>query len=153
MKSVLCLCVILIYCSVARPQEKRANATLVAVPEKHCAVAADEAALSQIAERWKDGYNNGRAAEVASLYAEDATYLTQHFVTGIVQGRAAIQAYVQRGVDAGYHIDSIQVLATECSGDFAYTMTLRVHQRRAEGVRCQRRRAQENREEMAHRGS
>jgi len=122
MKSVLCLCVILICCSVARPQEKRANATLVAVPEKHCAVAADEAALSQIAERWKDGYNNGRAAEVASLYAEDATYLTQHFVTGIVQGRAAIQAYVQRGVDAGYHIDSIQVLATECSGDFAYTI-------------------------------
>jgi len=92
------------------------------VPEKHCTVAADDAALRQIAEQWKDGYNNGHAAAVASLYAEDATYLTQHFAAGIVQGRSAIQAYVQRGVDARYHIDSIQLLSTVCSGDFAYTI-------------------------------
>ncbi len=121
MKNVLSLCVILVCSLVALPQEKPAN-TSPSVPEKRCNVPADEAALSQIAERWKDGYNNGRAAAVAALYAEDATYLTQHFVTGIVQGRAAIQAYVQRGVDAGYHIDSIQVLSTVCSGDLAYTI-------------------------------
>ena len=121
-KDILFLCVILGSCPVAHPQGKPATTAAALVSDKHCTSAADEAALRQIAERWKDGYNNGQAAEVASLYAPDATYLTQHFVTGIVQGRAAIQAYVQRGVDAGYRVDSIQVLSTECSGDFAYTI-------------------------------
>jgi ketosteroid isomerase-like protein len=119
MKDVLFLCVILL-CSLAYPQETAATAT--AVPQKHCAVPADDAALSRIAEQWKDGYNNGHAADVASLYAENATYLTQHLATGIVQGRAAIQAYVQRGIDAKYHVDSIQILSTVCSGDLAYTI-------------------------------
>jgi ketosteroid isomerase-like protein len=106
---------------VAPPQEK-ALKPATAVRQNHCTVPADEAALSKIAEQWKDGYNNGHAANVAALYAEDATYLTQHFATGIVQGRAAIQAYVQRGVDARYHIDCIQVLSIVCSGNLAYTI-------------------------------
>jgi uncharacterized protein (TIGR02246 family) len=79
-------------------------------------------ALTRIPEQWKEGYNSGDAAKVARLYADDAYYLTQHFITGIVRGRAAIQAYVQRGVDAEYHIDSIQIMALGCSGDLAYTV-------------------------------
>ena len=122
MKNTWVLCVIFVCSLTAHPQQKAANAPAAAVAQSHCAVAADEAALRLVAEQWRDGYNNGHAAQVASLYAKDATYLTQHFVTGIVQGRAAIQAYVQRGVDAGYHIDSIQVLSTDCSGDLAYTV-------------------------------
>ena len=84
---------------------------------------ADSSALNQIVERWKTGYNEGDAAKVAALYAENAYYLTQHFVTGIVHGRAAIQAYIQNGVSARYHVDSIQVVTMECVGDFAYTVT------------------------------
>jgi ketosteroid isomerase-like protein len=84
--------------------------------------AAQERALRQIPERWKEGYNRGDAAKVARLYAEGSYYLTQHFITGIVRGRAAIQSYVQRGVDAKYHIDSIQIMAMGCSGDLAYTV-------------------------------
>jgi ketosteroid isomerase-like protein len=76
----------------------------------------------QIAEDWKDGYNSGNAAQVAALYAEDAYYLTQHFVTGLVKGRTNIRAYVQRGVDAKYHVDSIEILTTDCSGDMAYSI-------------------------------
>lgn len=91
--------------------------------ENHCGVPADDAAIREIAERWKDGYNDGQAAGVASLYTEDAYYLTQHFATGIVHGRDAIQAYVQHGVNAKYHIDSIQTIALTCSGDFAYSVT------------------------------
>jgi ketosteroid isomerase-like protein len=86
----------------------------------------DEAAIGaaqRIVDTWKDGYNNGDAARVGALYSEDAYYLTQHFATGIVQGRARIQAYVQRGVDAGYHIDSLRILSVGCSGDFMYTVT------------------------------
>lgn len=84
---------------------------------------ADRAAIKQIVEQWKDGYNNGEASKVAALYTEDAYYLTQHYVAGIVHGRAAIQAYVQRGAAARYHIESIRTILVECSGDFAYTIT------------------------------
>ena len=81
-----------------------------------------DAVARQIAERWKDGYNSGHADQVAALYTENAYYLTQHFVTGIVHGRANIKAYVQRGVDAKYHVDSIEILATDCSGNMAYSI-------------------------------
>lgn len=82
----------------------------------------DYKAVSMIINRWMDGYNNGHAESVAMLYTPDAWYLTQHFITGIVQGRAAIQAYVQRGVDAKYHIDSIRILKMQYAGDFAYVI-------------------------------
>ena len=83
----------------------------------------DQSALDQIAAQWESAYNEGDATKVAALYTDDAYYLTQHFVTGIVHGRAAIRAYVQNGVDAHYRVDSIKVIAMECFGDFAYTIT------------------------------
>jgi ketosteroid isomerase-like protein len=77
----------------------------------------------KIIEQWREGYNKGEAAKVAALYKEDAYYLTQHYVTGIVHGRAQIQAYIQLGVDAKYHIDSIHAISIDCSGNFAYAVT------------------------------
>jgi ketosteroid isomerase-like protein len=71
----------------------------------------------------KPGKNRRDAAQVASLYSEDAYYLTQHFVSGVVYPRDQIQAYVQRGVDVHYRVDSIDVLHSYCAGDFAYTIT------------------------------
>lgn len=98
-----------------------ASAAGNAAPASACSVA-DEAAIRRISETWRDGYNRGDAAKVAALYAPDAYYLTQHFVTGIVHPREKIQAYVQRGADARYHLDSIEILKLECSGDFAYSV-------------------------------
>jgi uncharacterized protein (TIGR02246 family) len=92
------------------------------VPGSRCGIATDDAQLRHIADEWKRGYNRGDAARVAALYKEDATYLTQHFAGGIVHGRARIQAYVQRGVDAKYKVDTIEVLSTSCSGNMAYTI-------------------------------
>jgi ketosteroid isomerase-like protein len=80
-------------------------------------------AITRITQDWKDGYNSGNADQVAALYDQDAYYLTQHFATGIVHGRPNIRAYVQRGVDAHYRIDSIQMIALHCSGGFAYAVT------------------------------
>jgi uncharacterized protein (TIGR02246 family) len=94
-----------------------------AYPQERPCSPADQASIHQIAELWKEGYNQGNATKVAALYADDAFYLTQHFITGMVAGRPQIQAYVQRGVDAKYHIDSIQNLTSVCSGDFAYAIT------------------------------
>lgn len=88
-----------------------------------CSNAGDARAILQIAQAWKDGYNSGDSAKVAALYAQDAVYLTQHFAAGIVPGRAKIRKYVELGVKARYHIDSIQVLSGACSGDFAYAIT------------------------------
>lgn len=79
--------------------------------------------LNTIAEKWKAGYNDGEAAKVAALYTEDAFSLTQHYITGIVHGRPAIQAYIQNGIDAHYQVDRIEVLRQECVADIAYTIT------------------------------
>jgi ketosteroid isomerase-like protein len=76
---------------------------------------ADESAIRKIADDFRDAYNSGNAAQVASLYSDGAYYLTQHYVDGIVEGRQNIQAYVQRGVDAHYHIDSIEVEKVNCA--------------------------------------
>ncbi|MFB3827372.1 MAG: DUF4440 domain-containing protein [Bryobacteraceae bacterium] len=89
---------------------------------QRCAAPADDQAIRRIAAEWKEGYNGGDAAKVAALYDENAYYLTQHFATGIVHGRSRIQAYVQRGVDARYRVERIEVLVTACSGDFGYTI-------------------------------
>lgn len=83
----------------------------------------DEKAIEQIVKQWKEDYNNGEASKVASLYIDYAYYLTQHFITGIIRGRSEIQAYVQRGVDAHYHIDSIKILLLKVIGNFAYAIT------------------------------
>lgn len=93
------------------------------LPATRCSTPSDDQAIRDIPERWKAAYNAGQASQVSSLYSDDAYYLTQHFVSGIIHGRADIQAYVQRGIDAKYRIDAIDVLATECSGDFAYAIT------------------------------
>jgi uncharacterized protein (TIGR02246 family) len=105
----------------ALAQDQAPGAPAPSVARNGCS-ASDAAALRAVVEQWKDGYNSGHAAQVAALYRADATYLTQHFATGIVAGRANIQAYVQRGVDARYHVDSITILAMDCSGDLAYVI-------------------------------
>jgi len=56
------------------------------------ALPAEDAAIHHIYKEWKRNYDSGNAAGVAALYAGNAPYLAQHFVTGIVQGRATIQA-------------------------------------------------------------
>lgn len=80
-------------------------------------------AAQQIVDAWKDGYNGGDPARVAGLYSADAYYLTQHFATGIIHGRDAIQAYVKLGVDAKYHIDALRILTVGCTAEMMYVVT------------------------------
>jgi uncharacterized protein (TIGR02246 family) len=122
MKTPLFLVVVLIFAVAVRSQEAREGAHAGAAAGNSCTDSSDAKAIRQIAVQWKNGYNSGDAVGVASLYAENADYLTQHFIAGIIHGRAAIQAYVQRGVDPHYQIDSIQIVSMACSGDMAYTV-------------------------------
>jgi uncharacterized protein (TIGR02246 family) len=116
------LALVLLSTAIVNAQAKPAEVSAGTISRNSCSFS-DENALRQISEQWKDGYNSGNAAKVAALYTEDAYYLTQHFVLGFVHPRSQIQAYVQRGIDARYHIDTITVVRMECSGDFAYTVT------------------------------
>lgn len=100
----------LIFCASALAQQ----GTQATPPPKACPYA-DDGAIRHMAEEFRDAYNRGDAAKVASLYTDGAYYLTQHYADGIIEGRKNIQAYVQRGVDAHYHIDSIEVEKTACA--------------------------------------
>jgi uncharacterized protein (TIGR02246 family) len=81
------------------------------------ASAADAAAIRGVAQAWKDAYNAGDSARVASLYAEDGQYLSAHVAA---RGREAIQAYFQRGIAGGGHIDAVTVLDSGSDGTLAY---------------------------------
>ena len=86
-------------------------------PGAEAAVASLEVELRSLAEAWRSSYNAKDAAAVASRYSTDGYYISSHV---IARGRAEIQAYFQRGIDAGGHIDSIELLASARSGDLAY---------------------------------
>jgi ketosteroid isomerase-like protein len=80
-------------------------------------MSADEAAIRKIPEDWIRLYNAGNAAKVAALYMEDGYYLSAHIMA---HGRRAIQAYWERGIEAGGHIDFINLLTLYYVGDLAY---------------------------------
>ncbi len=109
-------------CGLASFGQQPASTSSVAATAHACSNPAAIQIAQQMIDTWKAAYNGGDAARVAALYTDDADYLTQHFVTGVVHGRAQIQAYVQRGVDARFHIDSIQILSVGCVPDLIYVV-------------------------------
>jgi uncharacterized protein (TIGR02246 family) len=78
---------------------------------------ADEAAIRQVSEDWIRFYNAGDAAKVAALYTDDGYYLSAHI---LAHGRQAVEAYWERGIKAGGHIDFIKPLTVYYTGDLAY---------------------------------
>jgi uncharacterized protein (TIGR02246 family) len=80
-------------------------------------MSADEAAIRQIPEDWIRFYNAGDAAKVAKLYTDDGYYLSAHI---LAHGRPAIEAYWERGIKAGGHLDFIKPLKVYYTGDLAY---------------------------------
>jgi uncharacterized protein (TIGR02246 family) len=123
MKNTIYLCLLIVLAATVNAQERSAAVTSASAKQIGSNDQSDKNEILQIVEQWREGYNNGNAAKVAALYTEDANYLTQHYITGIVHGRASIQAYVQIGVDAKYHIDSIRTLSIDCAGSLAYAIT------------------------------
>lgn len=80
-------------------------------------MSAEEAALRQIPEDWISFYNAGDAAKVAALYTDDGYYLSAHI---LAHGRQAIEAYWERGIKAGGHMDFIKPLTIDYTGGLAY---------------------------------
>ena len=80
-------------------------------------MSADEVAIRHVSEDWIRLYNAGDAANVAALYTDDGYYLSAHMVA---HGRRAIEAYWERGIKAGGHMDFIKLLTLYYTGDLAY---------------------------------
>lgn len=77
----------------------------------------DDEDIRRIMDDWMRSYNARDAAKVAALYMEDGYYLSAHI---LAHGRQAIQAYWERGIKGGGHIDFIKLLILHRSGDLAY---------------------------------
>lgn len=86
-------------------------------PARPYASGEPDAAFTQLAGAWKDAYNRKDAPGVAALYAEDGTYLSAHV---LARGRSEIQAYFQRGMDAGGHVDAIRIVESARGCDLGY---------------------------------
>lgn len=71
----------------------------------------------QQTERWKVAYNSGDARNLEPLYCEDADYVSAHVEGLEARGREKVIANFQKGVSSGGHIDSIEILKTERSGN------------------------------------
>ncbi len=104
-----------------RVDEKSPNTSMpqatVPKPEAGERAMSDDADIRQVSEDWIRFYNAGDAAKVVGLYTEDAHYLSAHI---LAHGRQEIQAYWERGIKAGGHIDFIKPVTTYYSGNLAY---------------------------------
>ena len=77
------------------------------------------AVFQQNVEKWIVAYNSGDAQNLVQLYAGDATYTPSH-VSGLEAiGRDNLITYFQRGISGGGHIDKIEILTANVSGEVA----------------------------------
>ncbi|MCO6490100.1 MAG: DUF4440 domain-containing protein [Phaeodactylibacter sp.] len=70
-------------------------------------------------ERWRLAYNSGEAHNLAPLYSEGARYLSSHVPGLEANGREAVIANFQKGMDMGGHIGSIEILTMDISDGLA----------------------------------
>ena len=77
---------------------------------------------SDVAKRlnaeWNTAFNNGNAAGVAALYAEDAVLSPGN--GKILKGRDAVQQLFQDFIDNGVHGHSIEIIEARQVGDVLY---------------------------------
>lgn len=96
-----------------------ASQTTSPMPEvREQPMSSDEAAIRQISQDWVRFYNAGEAGKVAALYTDDGYYLSAHI---LAHGRQAIEAYWERGIKAGGHLDFVKPLTLYFTGNLAYS--------------------------------
>lgn len=70
-------------------------------------------------EKWKGAYNGVDAQNLLPLYAEDAVYSSSHVPGLEAIGRDKVIANFQVGMSGGGHIDKIEILSANVSGEMA----------------------------------
>jgi len=69
---------------------------------------------------WQKAYNSGDAKNLIPLYTEDAIYTSSHVPGLEAIGNDKLIANFQVGITGGGHIDKIEILKMDVSGDMAY---------------------------------
>ena len=92
---------------------------LLAFPATGLAQAEDvKAEIAAASQGWQAGWNAGDAAAIAAVYTEDAVVMPPG--SPAVEGRAAIQAYWQAGLDAaGGATSTLETKEVHAHGDMA----------------------------------
>lgn len=70
-------------------------------------------------EKWRQAYNSGDAQNLVPLYSEDAEYISSHVDGLVAHGREKLIANFQNGINTGGHIDMVEILSMNISGDLA----------------------------------
>lgn len=70
-------------------------------------------------EKWKEAYNGSDAQKLVPLYTEDAIYASSHVAGLEAIGREKVIANFQKGMSMGGHIDSVEILWANVSGELA----------------------------------
>jgi len=69
--------------------------------------------------KWKEAYNGVYAQNLVPLYAEDAIYSSSHVAGLEAIGRDKVIANFQNGMKMGGHIDKVEILSANVSGEIA----------------------------------
>lgn len=77
-----------------------------------------EKGFTELPKVWESAYNKGEVATVAAMYMEDGMRLPPDMP--IVEGRAAIQAQIQGGMDEGLVKLKIDMVESHVAGDMAH---------------------------------
>jgi ketosteroid isomerase-like protein len=75
--------------------------------------------FSRLANVWMQAYNDNDSATLASMYSEDAEYISAHVAGLVAHGRNRIISNFQRGIRLGGHIDAVSILSIQASCDLA----------------------------------
>ena len=105
-----------------------------AAQEEAADMQAITAAMADVESAWKQGYDRGDAAAVASLYAEDAIYLEPY--RDVVRGRSAIEARLAElmGRTTARQV-TIERTDAGAAGDLAYGIGTFALEMRMQGAR------------------
>ncbi|MRR23253.1 DUF4440 domain-containing protein [bacterium] len=70
-------------------------------------------------EQWKEAYNSRDAANLVPLYTPDAQYISSHVSGLVAKGREKLIANFQNGMNMGGHIDLVEIIRMDVSGELA----------------------------------
>ncbi len=77
----------------------------------------------RLAEKWRLAYNSMDTAMLATMYSNDAEYISAHVNGYILHGRDQVIANFKKGAESGGRLDTVQVLSVNSSGDMATVVT------------------------------
>jgi len=80
--------------------------------------------FQRMTEQWRIAYNSKDAQNLMAHYAPEAEYISGHVAGLVASGRDKLIANFQNGMNMGGHVDSLEILSMNYSGDLATLLCL-----------------------------